>query len=369
MKILALDLGKSKTVACHFDTEGGKEKYQTIATEPSEMAGLLERSGADRVVMEVGPIAGWVCDLAWARSLEVQVANPSTEGWRWRNVKKKTDKVDALKLARLSAMDQLPQVHMPPPRVRQWRSLIGYRSKLVDRRTAVKNSLRDILLRQGVKLDAGKKGWTEENRQLLRSLAKPWEEVEGQELWRGELTSELKLLEELEGLIEKAEDKLDALGQEDPRVKLLKTIPGVGARTSEALVTAFDEENRFQNRRQVGSYGGMVPRQRQSGSTDRNGRITKAGSRVLRKLLVEASWAGLRWNPWMLEIFRRVSHGSKNRRKIAIVAVARRVMIWAWAILRDRQPWRPPWAIRAPASQAPKSPKVEMKEFLEPAGR
>lgn len=54
-----------------------------------------------------------------------QVANPNHEAWRWRNVKKKTDRVDALKLARLSAVGQLPLVHVPCAKTRQWRSLIG----------------------------------------------------------------------------------------------------------------------------------------------------------------------------------------------------------------------------------------------------
>ena len=125
MKILALDLAKSKSAACLFDTDNGKAKFGTVTTVVSSMDEALGRWRPDRLVMEVGPIAGWVCDLAARAGIPVQVANPSTEGWRWRNVKKKTDRLDASKLALLSAADQLPQVHMPSPAVRQWRSLIA----------------------------------------------------------------------------------------------------------------------------------------------------------------------------------------------------------------------------------------------------
>ncbi|MFN2491720.1 MAG: transposase, partial [Pyrinomonadaceae bacterium] len=81
-------------------------------------------------------------------------------------------------------------------------------------------------------------------------------------------------------------------------------------------------------------------KQWQSGESDRLGHITHQGSKVLRSLLVEASWAGLRYNPWMREVYQRVKRGSKARRKIAIIAVARRLLIRCWAMLRDGTRWR-----------------------------
>jgi hypothetical protein len=68
---------------------------------------------------------------------------------------------------------------------------------------------------------------------------------------------------------------------------------------------------------------------------------------VVRALLVEASWAGLRYNPWMREVYQRVKRGSKARRKIAIVAVSRRLAVRCWAMLRDEAPWRDHCAQRA----------------------
>lgn len=194
MKILALDLAKNKTAACDFDTDSGKAKYSTITTDLPNVQKVLERLRPERLVMEIGPIAGWICDLAAKMGIPVQVANPSTEGWRWRNVKKKTDRLDALKLARLSAADQLPQVHMPSPVVRQLRSLIAYRQAVVWRVTASKNSIRDILLRQGLGMPKSKSSWTEESLEQVCSLAVPLEQTTQENLWQGQLHVELEAL-------------------------------------------------------------------------------------------------------------------------------------------------------------------------------
>ena len=363
MKILALDLAKNKTAACDFDTDTGKAKYSTITTDLPNVQKVLERLGPERLVMEIGPIAGWICDLAARMGIPVQVANPSTEGWRWRNVKKKTDRLDALKLARLSAADQLPQVHMPSPVVRQWRSLIAYRQALVWRATAIKNSIRDILLRQGLGMTKGKSGWTEESLQQVCSLAVPLEETTQENLWQGQLQVELEALAQARACLAQVQAKLDSLGQANVKVQLLQTIPGVGPRLSEAIVAIIDDPHRFHNGQQVGSYAGLVPRQRQSGNSDRNGRITKAGNSLLRTLLVEVGWVGIRWNPWMRVIFSRVHRGIKNRRKVAIVAVARHLLVWCWAMLRDNKPWQPPDVIPPVEQQQQVSRKETVREF------
>ncbi len=72
----------------------------------------------------------------------------------------------------------------------------------------------------------------------------------------------------------------------DPRIRRIQTIPGVGPRTAEILVACIDDPHRFENGRQVSAYFGLVPRQYQSGETDRNGRITKRGNPLARTILV-----------------------------------------------------------------------------------
>src|SRR5262249_53655882 len=139
---------------------------------------------------------------------------------------------------------------------------------------------------------------------------------------------------------DEAEAKLDALAKQNHDVQLLETVPGLGPRTAEAIVAYLHEPKRFRSGKQVSAYVGMVPRQYQSGETDRRGRITKRGPALLRKLLVECSGCLLRYNAWARAVYQRLKHGSKSRAKQAIVALARKLLVRAWAMLRDQQPWR-----------------------------
>jgi transposase len=349
MKILALDLGKIKSVGCLFDSETAEHAYETVRSTPFAIHQFLERRRPDRIVFETSSMAGWVYDVAAQLGVPIEVANPNHESWRWRNTKSKTDRKDALKLAKLSAMGQLPTVHMPSPAVRQWRALIKFRQKLVGRRTAIKNNIRCILDRQGVPMKSGTTGWSGEGLAYLQALSRPLEDVELSDLWRGQLHEELQALAGVEARIKSVQQKLDAIGRANGRVNLLQTIPGVGPRLAEALVAAIDDPHRFRNRREVSSYFGLVPRQYESGQMSRSGRITKQGNSLVRNLLVEVSWLALRYNPWVRQTYRLICRGSRSRRHIAIVAVARRLVVRAWAMLRDGTEWRAP----APASSEP----------------
>ena len=341
MKILAIDLGKCKSVACEYEAMTGEHRFETIQTSPQALHDLLVSVRPGRVVIEVCSVAGWVGDLVRALDIELQVANPNHDAWRWKNVKRKTDRDDALKLAQLSAMNQLPVVHLPAKDVRERRSLIQFRGKLVGRRTRIKNHIRSILDREGVRMAPGKSGWTKAWLKQLGALAEPTADGT-QGPWQFELSIELVQYEAVLDAIMNVEYELDQLAKGDERVKRLRTIPGVGPRLSEAVVAALDDPKRFKSGKQVGAYVGLVPRLYESGSMSRQGRISKQGPRYLRSLLVEVAWIGLRYNPWMREVYNRVRRGSKTRKKIAIIAVARRLLIRCWAMLRDGTNWSPP---------------------------
>ena len=352
MKIVALDLGKFNSVACVYQTENGVHEFRTIKSDPSAIHDLLLASEARRVVIEVGATCGWVKDLAEALGMEVQVANVNAESWQWKKRKRKTDRDDALKLAVLSGRGELPRVYVPCRQVRQWRSLIGYRQDLVVRRTAIKNRIRALLTQEARVQPGGKKGWTDQAVGKLRQEARDFHACHADDLWRGILEMELAQFEAVEGLIGQVEKKLEGLSKERPEVKLLATIPGVGPRLAEVVVAVIDDPRRFNNRKQVGCYAGLTPRQFESGTMIRQGRISCQGNRLLRALLVEVSWLMRRWNDQFWKIFQTVSKGSKQRRKAAIVAVARRLLVTCWAMLRDNKPWRPAAGVAGPTPGA-----------------
>ena len=349
MKILALDLGKYKTVGCAYEAASGQHQFRATSTTPAALQRLVEETRPDRVVIEVCNIAGWVCDLLRGLEVEVQVANTSDDAWRWRKVKKKNDRNDALKAAQLSAVNQLRTVHIPRLEVRQWRALIAFRQQLVKRRGQIKNHIRDLLLSVGEILPRGAKCWTQLGSAHLAALARPLSEVGVNEWWRGQLDIELRQLREIQQEITVLEAKLDVLAASDTRVALLRTIPGVGPRLSEAIVALLDQPQRFRKASEVSAYVGMVPKELDSGETQRRGSITKHGSRLVRSLLVEVAWAGLRHNRWVRETYQRISGGKKSRKKIAIIAVGRRLMVRCWAMLRDGSSWRAP-ELLAPAT-------------------
>jgi transposase len=344
MKILALDLGKNKSVFLEYVTGGGEQRFGTISSNAHAVEELLGRCQPDRLVIEACPAAGWVCDLARRMGIAVQVANGNDERWRWKTVKNKCDRSDALKLAQLSEMCSLPQVHVPEPGVRQWRSLIEYRQGLVDRRTAIKNSIRSIYERQGLSLGPASKAWTKE---AVRELEKEAAARSPEQLWLLQVECELVQLETVQRQIEQVEVKLGELGEKNQAVKRLQTAPCVGPRLSEAVAAMLDDPHRFKNGRQVGCYAGLTPRRWQSGESDRQGHISRAGPPLLRQLLVQIAWTGVRHRTWMLGVYEQVCRGSEKRKKIAIVAVARRLLVKLWAMLRDGTEWKEPSALSA----------------------
>ena len=261
------------------------------------------------------------------------------EAWSWRKVKRKTDRDDALKLARMAALGELPTVPMPSKAAREYRGLVAHRDRLVGRRTAAQNRLRATAQRHGVLLPSDHRDWTKEGLELIAALARPLEDCGPEELWRGRLGLDLAELRGLMALVEQVERRLDALGAEDDRVKLLWTIPGVGPRTAEVVVAHLGDASRFRTAREVSAYAGLVPRQFQSGEMDRRGRITRRGPGLLRKVLVEASWLLLRYNPWAARTVQRISRGQKTRRKQALVALARKLLVCCWAMLRRGTAW------------------------------
>ena len=98
-KILAIDLGKFKSVACLFETETNQTEFCTMTTDRHYLETVLRNYTPDLVVVEACAISGWVSDFCQQEGYQVLVCSPSQEAWQWKNVKRKTDKDDALKLA------------------------------------------------------------------------------------------------------------------------------------------------------------------------------------------------------------------------------------------------------------------------------
>jgi transposase len=338
--ILALDLGKYKSVACWYDPALAESRFETFSTSRVNLTRLLGQQ-RPTMVIEACALSGWVSDLCAELGVECHVANTASEAWKFKHAKRKTDRDDALRLAQLFALKQLPTVVIPTKAIRQWRSLIAYRQTLVGQRVAAQNRVRSILVGQGLPAPRGASAWTELGLKGIESFARPLSECGPEDLWRGQLQQVLTSYRQLLALIAEVEVKLDALAKDNQAVRRLRTIPGVGPRTAETVAAYLPEPQRFDSGKQVSAYAGLVPRQYQSGELDRRGRITRRGPALLRKLLVECAWCMLRYNAWARQVYQRLSHG-KARKKQAIVALARKLLVRCWAMLRDGSDWREP---------------------------
>src|ERR1051326_6545012 len=342
--ILAIDLGKYKSVVCLHDADTGEYRFTTFDTSRTTIRQLLDKERPAVVIVEACLLAGWVHDLCGELGVPCQVANTASEAWKFKHLKRKTDKDDALRLAQLYQLGQLPTVSFPPTAVRQWRALLAVRQALGGRRVAVQNRIRSLFVGQGLPAPRGARAWTETGLAGMAQYAKPLAECGADELWRGLLELALTEYRQVRELVAQAETRLDALGKQSPVVVLLETAPGLGPRTAEVIAAYLHDAGRFTTGKQVSAYSGLVPRQHQSGEMDRRGRISRRGPSLLRKLLVECAWCMVRYNGWARGIYQRLTGGGQRRKKQAIVALARKILVRTWAMLRDQKPWCDPLA-------------------------
>lgn len=312
-----------------------------MKTNGDDFRRVLKQRSVSRVVFEAGSPAGWVHDLCGELGLPCQVANTVGPAWAWKNVKRKTDRDDALKLAKLAAIHEVPTVVVPPKATRQWKSLIGFRKRLVGERVRGQNRIRSLLVSQGLPAPTGAKAWTPLGVAGLAQLARPVAECGPDHLWQGELTSLLARHEFLGGQIGTVEAVLDRLAEASATVTRLRSVPGVGVRTAEVLAVYLGDGRRFRTANEVSAYAGLVPRQYQSGETDRRGHITKRGPTLLRSTLVECAWGCLRFNAWAKATWQRLIANGAGKKK-AIIAVAPKLLIRCWGLLKSGQVWREP---------------------------
>jgi transposase len=262
----------------------------------------------------------------------VVVAHPGRLRLIFRS-RDKNDRKDAERLAKLLYLGEAPVVHVPALDVRTWRELINCRGQVIAKRTRAKNALRALLRSAGVVPPRHPALWTKAGLAWLRQLELP---TPSQQLRRD------LLLEEIETLlrqVRRLEQQLNHQGQHTPAVTQLRSIPGVGIRTAEAVAAFVDDPDRFRNAKAVGRYFGLVPCQDQSGDRHRLGHITREGAPVVRQLVAEAAWQAQRRSPTVRAYFERVQRDDPQRKKIALVATAHYLVRVMWAMLTRGTTW------------------------------
>lgn len=277
-------------------------------------------------------------DLLRPMASRVLVAHPGQLRLIFRS-KNKTDRNDAERLAKLLYLGEVPTVHVPSMDVRTWRELINCRSQVIAKRTRAKNTVR-ALLRSAGEIPPKQPGlWTKKGLAWLRHLALP---MPSQQLRRDLLVEEI---ETLTRQLRRIEQELNRRAQHTPAVLQLRSIPGVGIRTAEAVAAFVDDPYRFRNAKAVGQYFGLVPRQDQSGDKNRLGHITREGAPVVRRLVAEAAWQAQRRSPTVRAYFERAQRDDPQRKKIALVATAHYLVRVMYALLKHGTLWKEKTAV------------------------
>lgn len=337
--VVAIDLGRYKSVACGYHRATRSHAFRTPGTTPEDLTRLLARHPGALVVVEACAHAGRARDHA-AAGHGVKVADTAAEPWKFTHLKRKTDRDGARRLAELGAIGRLPTACLPGAATRQRRMLIAFRSELVGRRAACQNRIRALFAGAGRPAPRGHRAWAAVGLAGIEAQARPPAGCGPGQLWRGMLYLAAAEYRPPEERVTRAEAALDRVAEADPRTARPGTTPGVGRRTAEAVSADPGDPHRSASAERVGAYPGLAPKQYQSGATDREGRITRRGPGVLRERLVECAWCRRRDNPWARAVYARLTAGGATRKKPAVVALAGRLSVRCWAMLRGGEDWR-----------------------------
>lgn len=339
-KYIGMDIDNKKIICC-TKQQNKKEKYQTIKPTIPAMKAFIKEQKSDgskvNIVYEISGQAGYIYDSLINSADSITVANPSKMTWIYRTAKK-NDRMDARKMAVLLSIGEIPSVHMPSQEVRKWRQMILHRKKIVQKVTQIKNRICALLKNEGFNQPYNKGSWWKKsNRFWMEQLVKEGGNISSFDLWRMQLSNLLEEFYTLEIQLKRVTEYLDKYLCQKPEADVLLSIPGVGPRTTEAVLAYTDNLNRFDNYKQYCSYFGLTPKLDESGSTRRLGHISKHGPSAVRWVLCESAWKVIRKSKGMREFYERVKSGQDSRKKIAIVAVCRKMLCIMRAMLRDNE--------------------------------
>ena len=243
----------------------------------------------------------------------------------------KTDREDASNVAELLAAGRCPLAWAPDALVAELRSRTRQRNRLsrwhAKALHVVKGVLNSVNFPGPGRADAAAlHRWLEANHARLADHH------------RVVIEDAVDQLVMIERQIERAERQIVRIVQCDRfkrTYEVLDSIPGVGPVVAATILAEVGDFKRFPDRRSIACYAGLTPRVYNSADTVRHGRISKAGPRELRWVLQQAAWTIIRDDAHARGVFTRISR--RAGRKKAAVAIARRMLVWAWTIVgRDQ---------------------------------
>ena len=333
MEHLGIDLGSSRSAVCRVSDTGIIMKEREVRT--AELGEFLARLAPSRVAVESCAESRAVAKLAQEVGHEVRIV-PATFvrslGIGARKIK--TDKRDARNLAIASFRlgDELPSIHIRSDEGAELQDLVRARSSLVAQRTSainfVRAQFRKALLGRGP-----------------RATSKTFAARVRDELDEGhglEIEAHLSVIDVLNEQIDELEGRMRELARTHADARRLQQISGVGPLVSLSFVATIDDPSRFGSGAQLSSYLGLSPGEKTTGGRVRRTGVIAAGQKHLRALLVQAAHVMLNARRtrepiavWAHDLAKR------QGRKLAVCALARRLAVIMWAMLRDGTTYDP----------------------------
>ena len=327
MEYGAIDLHLKASLIRIVDGEGLVLMDRRVATTRAALETVFGGRARLRVLLESGTESEWVAQTVEACGHEVIVADPNYAlmyGQRARRIK--TDKRDVAALAEACRLGIYRAAHRVSAAQRAVRRTVRIREHVVRVRTQTINLLRAQLRQEGLRLPAGT---AETVVARLAALDLPT-------AVRAAVAPLHELLTAVAPLIARGTAQVAAHAAADPVVRRLQTVPGIGPITAVTYRATLDTWTRFGDAGAATAFLGLVPREDSSGTRQRKGAITKTGPAPLRVLLVQAAWVVWRQRQGRAALHAWVERLAARRgRRIAVVALARRLARILYAIWRD----------------------------------
>ncbi len=325
---VGVDVHEKESQLAVLEKEGSLLLEERIPTK--ELGKFLSSlPGEKRVAIEsVGFIHPIYEKLSSIRDCHVSVANPN----KLRLISAsatKNDRNDAKVLGDLLRTNYLPMAHMRDEETREKLFVVNDRVTYGLRRGELRGTMRWLLKRRGIEVDAP---FSDEGRKKLR------------ELRLQEIEIRLDELALVESTIERLDAQIVDIVSKDARARLLDTIPGVAPYTALFLACTLDDIDRFPDSKHACAYLGLVPWLDETADVTHLGHITKKGDKWLRRNMVECARAAVKKDPHINEFYKRLAHKRGERK--ALIAVARKLVSYAYWILKrnvtyeELSPWR-----------------------------
>jgi transposase len=323
--------------ATYLNTDRGRRKLF------GQLKGLKEKHGSKRIVVAYEASTHGFClyDDCREAGIECFVLAPTKMRKSRGERSSKDDDKDALLIVEtlrghILAGNKLPSIWIPDDETCADRQTVRARLDLGQKLTGVKTQVQTLLKTSRIKKPkkAGN-AWSKPYRGWLPSLCME------EENWPA-LATLLRQIEALEREIAILDKQIKELS-ETPRYRdaaraLVEEVKGAGLLTSMVFLTEMGDMSRFVNRRKIGAFLGLAPSRHESGETDeRKGHITREGSWRLRKVLCQGSWARVRSDPGEAAAYERIVRRNPKHKKIAVVAIMRRMGIRMWHVALEAQ--------------------------------